>query len=93
MLRVDLDNPAGVERVRIRLSRPDLGEDLLDTQPSGDGGWILANNEVALPGAWHAVAVVRRTNIFDDAQAAFDFNVDAMSGTPTFATAASPAAQ
>ena len=47
LLRVDLNNPAGVERVRIRLSRPDLGEDLLDTQPSGDGGWVLNNNEIA----------------------------------------------
>jgi methionine-rich copper-binding protein CopC len=89
LLRVDLNTTAGVERVRIRLSRPDLGEDLLDTQPSGDGAWILANNEVALPGAWHAVAVVRRTGIFDDAQATFDFNVDAMSGMPSFTTAAS----
>jgi copper resistance protein C len=93
LLRVDLNNTAGVERVRIRLSRPDLGEDLLDTQPSGDGGWILANNEVALPGTWHAVAVVRRTTIFDDAQAAFDFNVDPMSGTPSITTAAAATAQ
>src|SRR5947209_3659339 len=31
VLRVDLDNPTGVERVRIRLSRPDLGEALLTT--------------------------------------------------------------
>jgi methionine-rich copper-binding protein CopC len=54
LLRVDLNNTAGVERVRIRLSRPDLGEDLLDTTPSGDGGWVLNNNEVAVPGAWHA---------------------------------------
>jgi len=38
LLRVDLNNTSGVERVRIRLSRPDLGEDLLDTRPSGDGG-------------------------------------------------------
>jgi methionine-rich copper-binding protein CopC len=87
LLRVDLDKSTGVERVRIRLSRPDLGEDLLDTQPSGDGGWVLNADEVALPGAWQAVAVVRRTNIFDDAQATFNFTVDAVTGTPTFATA------
>jgi hypothetical protein len=93
LLRVDLNTTAGVERVRVRLSRLDLGEDLLDTQPSGDGAWILANNEVALPGAWHAVFVVRRTGIFDDAQATFDFNVDAMSGMPSFTTAASANAQ
>ena len=59
---------AGVERVRINLSRPDLGNDLLDTKPSGDGGWVLNGNEVALPGAWHAEVIVRRTNIFDDAR-------------------------
>jgi methionine-rich copper-binding protein CopC len=87
LLRVELDKPTGVERIRIRLSRPDLGEDLLDTQPSGDGGWVLSGDEVALPGAWHAVVVVRRTNIVDDAQAAFDFTVDAVTGTPAFATA------
>jgi len=84
LLRVDLNDPRGVERVRIRLSRPDLGEDLLDTRPSDDGGWLLGGNEVALPGAWHAVVVVRRTNIFDDAQAAFDFSVDPASGAPAF---------
>jgi methionine-rich copper-binding protein CopC len=87
LLRVDLDKTSGVERVRIRLSRPDLGEVLLDTQPSGDGGWELSGNEVALPGAWRALAVVRRTNIFDDAQAEFDFSVDAVTGAPIFATA------
>ncbi len=87
LLRVDLDNPAGVERIRIRLSRPDLGEDLLDTQTSGDGGWVLSHDEVALPGRWHADAIVRRTNIFDDAQASFDFTVDAVTGIPAFATA------
>jgi hypothetical protein len=87
LLRVDLDKPAGVERVRVRLSRPDLGEDLLDTRPSGDGGWVLSSDEVAVPGAWHAVAVVRRTNIFDDAQAAFDFTVDALTGAPVFVSA------
>jgi copper resistance protein C len=92
LLRVDLDNPTGVERVRIRLSRPDLGEDLLDTRPS-DGGWVLSNNEVAVPGAWHAVAVVRRTNIFDDAQAPFDFTVDGATGTPAFASARAGGAQ
>jgi methionine-rich copper-binding protein CopC len=87
LLRVDLNNPSGVERIRIRLSRPDLGEDLLDTRPSGDGGWVLSADEVALPGTWHAVAVVRRTNIFDDAEASFDFTVDAATGAPAFATA------
>ena len=84
LLRVDLNNSTGVERVRIRLSRPDLGDDLLDTSPSGDGGWVLNGNEVALPGAWHAAVIVRRTNIFDDATGAFDFTVDAASGTPAF---------
>jgi methionine-rich copper-binding protein CopC len=87
LLRVDLDNPAGVERVRIRLSRPDLGEDLLTTTPTGDGGWALAGNEVAVPGAWHAVVIVRRTNVVDDAQSAFDFTVDGSTGAPAFATA------
>ncbi|TME32570.1 MAG: copper resistance protein CopC, partial [Chloroflexi bacterium] len=58
LLRVDLDNPTGVERVRIRLSRPDLGEDLLTTAPTGDSGWALSGNEVAVPGAWHAVVIV-----------------------------------
>jgi copper resistance protein C len=84
LLRVDLNNTAGVERVRIRLSRPDLGEDLLDTRPSGDGGWILNGNEVAVPGTWCADVVVRRTNIFDDAEAGFNFAVDPTSGVPSF---------
>jgi methionine-rich copper-binding protein CopC len=84
LLRVDLNNTAGVERVRIRLSRPDLGEDLLDTQPSGDGGWVLNGDEVSVPGAWHADAIVRRANIFDDAQAGFDFTVDPQTGEPSF---------
>jgi methionine-rich copper-binding protein CopC len=83
LLRVDLNTTAGVERVRIRLSRPDLGEDLLDTQPSGDGGWVLAGGEVAVPGDWHADAIVRRTNIFDDAQAGFDFTIDSATGQPS----------
>jgi hypothetical protein len=87
LLRVDLNNTTGVERIRIRLSRPDLGEDLLDTQPSGDGGWVLSGNEVAMPGAWHADVIARRTNIFDDAQGAFDFTVDPSTGEPVFATA------
>ena len=92
LLRVDLNNTAGVERVRIRLSRPDLGEDLLDTHPSGDGGWVLDGNEIALPGDWHAVVIARRTNIFDDAQGTFGFTVDPSSGTPAFAQASvSPA--
>jgi methionine-rich copper-binding protein CopC len=84
LLRVDLNNSSGVERVRVRLSRPDLGEDLLDTRPSGDGGWVINGNEVAVPGTWHAVVIVRRTNIFDDAQAAFDFSVDPATGSPNF---------
>jgi methionine-rich copper-binding protein CopC len=91
LLRVDLNNTSGVERVRIRLSRPDLGDDLLDTVPSGDGGWVLSGNEVALPGAWNATVIVRRVNIFDDAQGAFTFNVDAISGVPSFASAQSGA--
>jgi methionine-rich copper-binding protein CopC len=89
LLRVDLNNSSGVERVRIRLSRPDLGEVLLDTRPSGDGGWVLSADEVAVPGAWHAVAIVRRANIFDDAQAAFDFSVDPVTGMPAFGGSAS----
>jgi hypothetical protein len=89
LLRVDLNNSTSVERVRIRLSRPDLGDDLLGTRPSGDGGWVLNNNEIAMPGAWHAVVMVRRTNIFDDAAGAFDFTVDAVSGAPAFASAGS----
>jgi methionine-rich copper-binding protein CopC len=84
LLRVDLNNTAGVERVRIRLNRPDLGEDLLDTRPSGDGGWVLNGNEIAVPGAWHADVVVRRTNVFDDAEAGFNFAVDPSSGVPSF---------
>jgi hypothetical protein len=87
LLRVDLNDTTGVERVRIRLSRPDLGEDLLDTHPSGDGGWVLDGNEVALPGDWHAVVIARRANIFDDAQGTFGFSVDPVSGAPTFAQA------
>jgi hypothetical protein len=92
LLRVDLNDSTGVERLRIRLSRPDLGDDLLDTQASGDGGWVLSNNEIALPGAWHAVVIVRRANIFDDAAGGFDFTVDAASGTPAFVSAGSGSA-
>jgi copper resistance protein C len=84
LLRVDLNHTDGVERVRIRLSRADLGESLLDTRSSGDGGWVLDGNEVALPGAWKADVIVRRTNIFDDAQAAFSFSIDPATGTPAF---------
>jgi methionine-rich copper-binding protein CopC len=87
LLRADLNNTTGVERVRIRLSRPDLGEDLLDTHPSGDGGWILNGNEVAIPGAWHAEVIVRRTNVVDDAKGEFDFTVDSVTGAPAFASA------
>jgi len=83
-MRVDLNDTRGVERVRIWLARDDLGEDLLEANATGDGGWVLAGNEVALPGAWHAVVVVRRTNIVDDAQAAFDFTVDPATGVPAF---------
>jgi len=85
LLRVNLDNRSGVERVRIRLSHPELGEDLLDTIPSGDS-WVLGGNEVAVPGAWHAQVIVRRQNIFDDAQGGFDFTVDPVSGAPAFAS-------
>jgi hypothetical protein len=84
LLRVDLNNTNAVERVRIRLSRPDLGEALLDTHASGDGGWVLDGNEVALPGAWKADVIVRRSNIFDDAQAGFTFTIDPATGAPAF---------
>ena len=87
LLRADLNNTTGVERVRIQLSRPDLGVDLLDTKPSGDGGWILNGNEVAVPGAWQAQVIVRRTNVVDDAKGSFDFTVDGLTGTPAFASA------
>jgi methionine-rich copper-binding protein CopC len=87
LLRADLSNTTGVERVRIRLSRPDLGDDLLDTRPSGDGGWVLNGNEVAIPGTWHAEVIVRRTNVFDDAKGEFDFTVDGGTGAPAFAYA------
>jgi copper resistance protein C len=84
LLRADLNNTTGVERVRIRLSRPDMGDDLLDTRPSGDGGWVLNGNEVAVPGAWHAEVIVRRTNVVDDAKGEFDFTIDSVSGAPAF---------
>jgi copper resistance protein C len=84
LLRADLNDSTGVERIRIRLSRPDLGDDLLDTRPSGDGGWVLNGNEVAIPGAWHAEVIVRRTNVVDDAKAEFDFSVDGATGAPAF---------
>jgi methionine-rich copper-binding protein CopC len=87
LLRADLNNTAGVERIRIQLSRPDLGVDLLDTQPSTDGGRVLNGNEVAIPGTWHAQVIVRRTNVVDDAKADFDFSVDNTTGAPAFATA------
>jgi methionine-rich copper-binding protein CopC len=87
LLRADLNNTAGVERVRIQLSRPDLGVDLLDTRPSGDGGWVLNGNEVAIPGAWHAQVIVRRTNVVDDAKGDFDFSVDNATGAPAFGSA------
>jgi|ERR1051326_2768266 methionine-rich copper-binding protein CopC len=87
LLRADLSDTAGVERVRIQLSRPDLGVDLLDTQPSGDGGWMLNGNEVAIPGTWHAQVIVRRANVVDDAKANFDFTVDSTTGAPAFASA------
>jgi hypothetical protein len=87
LLRVDLDKTTGVERIRIRLYRPDLGEDLLDTTPTGNGGWALANNEVAVPGDWHADVIVRRTSVVDDAMGGFDFTVDGASGAPTVASA------
>jgi copper resistance protein C len=87
LLRADLNNTTAVERIRIRLSRPDLGDDLLDTKQSGDGGWVLNGNEVALPGAWHAEVIVRRTNVVDDAKGEFDFTVDSTTGAPAFASA------
>jgi methionine-rich copper-binding protein CopC len=93
LLRVDLDNTAGVERVRIRLDGPNLGEDLLDTSPIGDGGWALNGNEVAIPGTWHAEVVVRRANVVDDAKGEFDFTVDAATGTPAFASANATASE
>jgi copper resistance protein C len=90
LLRADLSNTTGVERVRIQLSRPELGVDLLDTKPSGDGGWVLNGNEVAIPGAWHAQVIVRRTNVVDDAKGEFDFTVDSVSGAPAFTSALAP---
>jgi hypothetical protein len=33
---------------------------------------------------WHADVAVRRTNIFGDADAAFNFAVDPASGAPAF---------
>jgi alkylation response protein AidB-like acyl-CoA dehydrogenase len=84
---VDLSDTTGVERVRIQLSRPDLGTDLLDTRASGDGGWVLNGNEIAIPGAWHAQVIVRRTNVMDDAKGDFDFAVDSVTGAPAFASA------
>jgi len=93
LLRADLNNTTGVERVRIQLSRPDLGVDLLETQPSGDGGWVLNGNEVAIPGAWHAQVIVRRANVVDDAKADFDFTVDNTTGEPAFARASTLASQ
>jgi copper resistance protein C len=47
LLRVDLSNTTGVERVRIRLSRPDLGEDLARIC------WIRARAAMAA-GSWMA---------------------------------------
>lgn len=90
LLRADLNNTSGVERVRIQLSRPDLGVDLLETKPSGDGGWILNGNEVAVPGAWHAQVIVRRTDVLDDAKGDFDFTVDGLTGAPAFGSANVP---
>jgi methionine-rich copper-binding protein CopC len=87
LLRVGLNNTTGVERVRIQLSRPDLGTDLLDTKLTGDGGWVLNGNEVAIPGAWHAQVIVRRANVVDDAKGEFDFTVDGVTGAPAFASA------
>jgi hypothetical protein len=45
---------------------------------------VLDGNEVAVPAAWQAAVVVRRTNIFDDAHAMFDFSVDPLTGAPAF---------
>ncbi len=92
LLRTDLSDTVGVERVRIQLSRPDLGVDLLDTRRSGDGGWILNGNEVAIPGSWHAQVIVRRTNVVDDAKGDFDFTIDGLTGAPAFPSANVPSA-
>lgn len=43
---------------------------------------MLNGSESAVPGAWHADVVVRRTNIFDDAEAGFTFAVDPALGLP-----------
>jgi methionine-rich copper-binding protein CopC len=76
--------PDGASLLRVDLDNTDLGDDLLDTRPSGDGGWVLDADEVSIPGAWHAQAIVRRANIFDDARADFDFSVDPQTGEPAF---------
>jgi len=47
-------------------------------------GWLLNGNEVAVPGTWHGVVIVRRTNLFDGAQAPFDFAIDPATGSPAF---------
>jgi methionine-rich copper-binding protein CopC len=93
LLRVDLNNTTGVERVRIQLTRTELGVDLLDTQPSGDGGWLLNGNQVAIPGAWHAQVIVRRTGVVEDAKGDFDFTVDSVTGSPAFVIASGGPAQ
>jgi len=52
--------------------------------PSGRGGWVLDGNEFAVPGSWLGEVIVRRTNIFDDAQATLTFSIDPAMGTPAF---------
>jgi hypothetical protein len=46
LLRVESNDRTAIKRVRIRLPRPDLGKDLLDAHPSGDGGWLRDGNNV-----------------------------------------------
>jgi methionine-rich copper-binding protein CopC len=84
LLGVALNNTANVDRVRIRLTGPNLGEDLLTLNPAADGTWALTNNDVAVPGAWHADVIVRRHDTAADAQAGFNFTIDSTTGQPSF---------
>jgi hypothetical protein len=83
LLGVALNTTANVDRVRIRLRGPNLGEDLLTLNPAADGTWTLTNNDVAVPGAWHADVIVRRHDTADDAQASLNFSIDP-TGQPSF---------
>jgi hypothetical protein len=58
--------------------------DLLTLNPAADGTWTLSNNDVAVPGAWHADVIVRRHDTADDAQAGFSFSIDPTTGQPSF---------